>query len=64
MKNLTRIVFVSLSCLVLLLTTPACEMQSAAVTVPGYAEKSKEKAAKNEEPEPSNPAPPTFFPDK
>lgn len=45
----------------ILIGTPACEMQKAEVTTKKYGDKYLTDAQKDEQPEPANPAPPTYF---
>ncbi len=45
----------------ILIGTPACEMQKAEVTVKGYGEKHEAEVTDGEQPDPVNPAPPTYF---
>lgn len=45
----------------ILVGTPACEMQKAEVTVEGYGEKHEAEVTEGKQPDPANPAPPTYF---
>jgi hypothetical protein len=56
-----RLILTAAGALVLLLLTPACDMQSAATTVPGYQARESQKARTADQPEPANPEPPKYF---
>ncbi len=59
--KMSRILLTAAGALALVLLTPACEMQSAATTVPGHQAQEREKAKTADQPEPSDPEPPKYF---
>lgn len=56
-----RIILTAAGALALLLMTPACDMQSAATTVPGYQAQESERARTADQPEPADSEPPKYF---